>query len=88
MCSPGSMLHQGAWFCIRWVLVYSSDLHARIHFDQGVLGHLGTDRLLREPRRTIGVVLHDKDRQHWLGTCSVCMPTSQGVWGASLIATY
>jgi hypothetical protein len=52
---------QGAWFCVCCVLACSSVLHAHLHFDQGVLGRLGTDCPLRA-RPTIRAGLHDKDR--------------------------
>jgi hypothetical protein len=77
---------QGAWFCSRWVLTRSSAMHVRMHFDQGVLGSLSTDRLLRAGL-TIGADLHDKDRQRWLGACSTCVPASQSAWREALAAT-
>jgi hypothetical protein len=53
---------KGPWFYVRWVLTRSGALYACMHFNQGVLGHLGIDRLLRA-RLTIGVGPHDGDKQ-------------------------
>jgi hypothetical protein len=86
---PGCMLHrvdqslvvQGVWFYVRWVLARSDALHMRMHFDQRVLDHLGTDCLLCACL-TIGVGPHDR------GACSACVPTSQSVWGAAPAAKY
>jgi hypothetical protein len=36
-----------------------------MHFDQGVLGYLGTDRPLRV-HPTVGAGPYDRDRQRWL----------------------
>jgi hypothetical protein len=74
-----SLVVQGdAWFCVRWVLTRSGALHACMHFDQGVLGYLGTDRLFRA-RLTIGASPRDRDRQHWMGACSARSRESERV---------
>jgi hypothetical protein len=44
------------------VLARSGALHARMHFDQGVLSRLGTDRSLCA-RSTVRAGPHDRDRQ-------------------------
>jgi hypothetical protein len=53
----------------------SGALHAHMHFNQGVLGRLDTDRPLRA-RPTIGVGPHDRDRQCSMGACNACVPVS------------